>query len=74
MGENIILYGAEVTVGDVIMSDGARLEKVGMEPDFKILPTADDLANNRDPALAQALKFAGHPLDSATAGALSNSH
>jgi carboxyl-terminal processing protease len=73
-GENIILYGAEVTVGDVIMSDGARLEKVGVEPDFKTLPTADDLANNRDPALAQALKFAGHPLDSTTAGALTNSH
>jgi C-terminal processing protease CtpA/Prc len=69
-GENVILYGAEITVGDVIMSDGARLEKVGVEPDFKILPTADDLANNRDPALAQALKFAGHPLDSTAAGAL----
>jgi C-terminal processing protease CtpA/Prc len=72
-GENTIFYGAEVTIGDIIMSDGGRLEKVGVEPDFKILPTPDDLANNRDPALAQALKFAGHPLIQVRPGAL-NSH
>ena len=55
---------------DPIMSDGGRLEKKGVTPDFEILPTAEDLATGKDPALAQALKFAGQSLDSQAAGAL----
>ncbi len=69
-GENTISYGVMVTSADPIMSDGKRLEKKGVEPDFKVLPTPDDLATGRDPALAQALKFSGQPLDAAAAGAL----
>jgi len=51
-----------------------RLEKRGVAPDFKTLPTADDLAAGRDPVLAQAQKFAGPNLDSAQAGALLPRH
>ncbi|HEY8012030.1 MAG TPA: S41 family peptidase [Rudaea sp.] len=69
-GENVIVYGALVTTADVIMSDGGRLEKKGVTPDFIVLPTAEDLAAGRDPALAQAFKFAGQSLDAAAAGAL----
>jgi C-terminal processing protease CtpA/Prc len=69
-GENVILYGVMVTAADPIMSDGGRLEKKGVEPDFKVLPTAEDLAAKRDPALARALKFSGQPLDAQQAGAL----
>ena len=73
-GENIIAYGVSVTAADVIMSDDGRLEKKGVVPDFKVLPTAEDLAAGRDPALAQALKFAGQNLDPAQAGALLPKH
>ena len=69
-GENVIVYGALVTTADVIMYDGGRLEKKGVTPDFIVLPTAEDLAAGRDPALAQALKFAGQSLDATAAGAL----
>jgi len=73
-GENTISYGVMVTTADPIMSDGGRLEKKGVNPDFRILPTAEDLAAGRDPALAQALKFAGQPLDAQAAGALLPRH
>jgi len=43
-GENVIPYATEVTVADFIMADGGHLEKVGVEPDFQVLPTAQDLA------------------------------
>jgi len=69
-GENVISYGVMVTAADPITSDGERLEKKGVSPDFKILPTAEDLAAGHDPALAQALKFAGQPIDAEAAGAL----
>jgi len=69
-GENVIAYAVSVTEADVIMADGGRLEKKGVTPDFAVLPTAADLAEGRDPALAQALKFAGQDLDAKQAGAL----
>jgi carboxyl-terminal processing protease len=69
-GENVIAYAVSVTTSDVVMPDGGRLEKVGVEPDFQVLPTAHDMAAGRDPALAQALQFVGHPMDPAAAGAL----
>jgi len=65
-----IFYGLTVTDADVIMSDGTRLEKRGVQPDALILPTAADLAAGRDPVLAAALTFAGHPMDAARAGTL----
>jgi carboxyl-terminal processing protease len=69
-GQNTIFYGVAVAEADLVMSDGGRLEKIGVRPDFVVLPSATDLATNRDPALAKALTFAGHPMDSTAAGAL----
>ena len=36
------------------VSVGKTLEHVGVEPDILVLPTSQDLANKRDPALAKA--------------------
>lgn len=69
-GDKAIVFGVNMTVADLIMSDGGRLEKTGVRPDFEVLPSGADMAANRDPALAQALTFAGQPMDSAAAGAL----
>ncbi len=69
-GENVIVCGTSVTVADIVMSDGGRLEKVGVTPDFVVLPSAEDLNAGRDPALAQAFKFVGHPMDAAAAARL----
>jgi carboxyl-terminal processing protease len=69
-GENVILYGTSVTVADLIMSDGGRLEKAGVVPDVTVVPSGDDLAAGRDPALARALAMAGKAMDATAAGAL----
>lgn len=63
-------YAVEITVSDLTMSDGQRLENVGVTPDFVVLPSAEDLRAGRDPALAKALAFAHTPLYEATAPAL----
>jgi carboxyl-terminal processing protease len=69
-GENLMAATALVTIADVVMPDGGRLEKTGVTPDFVVLPTAADLATGRDPALARTLKFLGHDVDPAAAWAL----
>jgi C-terminal processing protease CtpA/Prc len=52
------------------MSDGASLEKTGVDPDEIVLPTPADLAAGRDPALAQAIAAAGGAITPAEAGRL----
>jgi carboxyl-terminal processing protease len=53
-------YALQVSVMDVTMADGQRLEKVGVTPDHVVLPTGDDIVNFRDPQLARALALAGY--------------
>jgi C-terminal processing protease CtpA/Prc len=68
-GADIVMeYGASITEADVIMKDGKSLEKVGVTPDVLVLPTAADLANGSDPAMARALEFAGVKISAADAG------
>jgi C-terminal processing protease CtpA/Prc len=43
-----------VTVADLIMSDGQRLEKIGVLPDYPIGPSPYALSNRTDPVLAFA--------------------
>jgi C-terminal processing protease CtpA/Prc len=56
---NHLLFGASVTVGDLIMTDGKSLEKIGVTPDEIVVPTGKDLASSSDPTLAYAAKLAG---------------
>ena len=66
--DSLIPYGISVTIADLTMKDGQRLEKVGVTPDEKIVPTALDLANNRDPVLARAAKISGYQMTAEKAG------
>jgi carboxyl-terminal processing protease len=65
-----VFFGYSVTYADLLMADGKSLEKTGVIPDTLVLPTAADLANGRDPVLAQAAELAGATLDPVAAGKL----
>lgn len=56
----VVVYGTNITVAAITMPDGFRLERAGVVPDERILPTSNDLALGLDPVLAHALSLAGH--------------
>jgi C-terminal processing protease CtpA/Prc len=66
----VAFYGANITIADLIMSDGKSLEKTGVTPDLLLLPTPEDLATGRDPVLARAATLAGTTIDSEKAGVI----
>ena len=57
-----------VTIGEIIMKDGNRIEGVGVIPDEAIGPTALALANKADPVLAHAATMLGAKLTPEQAG------
>jgi carboxyl-terminal processing protease len=59
-----------LSVGDVVMSDGARLEKKGVIPDTVIIPSGTALKVGMDPALAEASNALGFKLSPEDAGKL----
>jgi C-terminal processing protease CtpA/Prc len=70
-GEYRVLYGVQVTLFDIAMGDGTRLEGRGVRPDVVSLPTPDDLERGLDPVLVRAAGMAGVTLDARQAGKVS---
>jgi C-terminal processing protease CtpA/Prc len=66
----VVLYGASITDADIIMTDGSSLERAGVTPDERVLPTAADLAEGHDPVLAHAAEAASVKLSPDSAGKL----
>ncbi len=60
--------GMSVSIGDVIMKDGSRIEHVGVIPDEAIGPTGYGLAHHTDPLLAYAATMLGATLTPEQAG------
>src|SRR4029077_9669469 len=63
-----ISYAISVTEADLVLTDGKPLEHIGVEPEILVLPTSQDLANKRDPALAKAAGLVGARLSQEEAG------
>jgi len=68
--DRVVMYAVSITDADVIMTDGASLERHGVTPDVALLPTPEDVAAGRDPVLARAIELAGGHSDPAAAGKL----
>jgi len=67
VGARAVHYAAYVSVTDIILPDGKRLEKVGVIPDHIVLPMGADLAARNDPQLAKALELLGVTMSAADA-------
>ena len=71
-GDIKALYGMLVTVTDLLMPDGSRLEGVGVQPDTVSLPSPETIPERGlDPVLTQAASSFGVTLDAKRAGRLS---
>ena len=66
----VFSYSTSVADADLVMADGKSLEHTGVTPDETVLPSAADLANGRDPAMARAAEIVGVTLSPEEAGKL----
>jgi C-terminal peptidase prc len=65
---NVFSWAMNISVADFIMSDGHRLENVGVTPDYNVRPTRDAWLQHTDPVLAYAAGLLGAKLPPAVAG------
>jgi len=65
-----VFFACSITDADLIMKDGKSLEGNGVVPDEVVLPSAQDLADGKDPALTRALELVGISMDAVSAGKL----
>jgi len=65
-----INVGMSVTIADVIMRDGSRLENKGVIPDEVLLPSGSALAKKTDPVLAYAAYKFGAKITPEQAGSM----
>ncbi len=61
-------FALNVTVADLIMSDGNRLENVGVIPDYAVGPSGKALFEKSDPILAYSAQLLGAKITSEEAG------
>lgn len=66
--DSIIPYGMSITNADVIMSDGASIEHVGVIPHIEMIPSGAELAAGHDPVLAAAFKLLEQDVSPVEAG------
>jgi len=62
-------FYANITIQDLVMSDGRRLEGVGVMPDAPVVPSGEALYKGNDPVLAFAALLFGLALTPEQAGA-----
>ena len=66
--ETIVPFGLNVSIGDMIMTDGNSLEIAGVLPDFAVGPTGYALSIKSDPVLSYAAKKHGVEITQEKAG------
>lgn len=66
--QTVSLFGLNITVADLIMRDGKRLENAGVIPDFPVGPTGKALFEKTDPVLAYSATLLGAKLTPEDAG------
>ena len=66
--QTISLYALNLTIADLIMRDGKRLENVGVIPDYPVGPTGKALFEKTDPVLAFSAELLGTKLTAEDAG------
>lgn len=62
------VFGLNLTIADIVMTDGKRLEKAGVIPDHALGPTRKAIAQRNDPVLAYAAGLLNAPITSEEAG------
>ncbi len=68
--ETLSFFALNVTVADLVMSDGNRLENVGVIPDYPIGPAAAAIFQATDPVLAYSVRMLGANMTEEAAGKL----
>jgi C-terminal processing protease CtpA/Prc len=66
--ETISLFAVNLTIADLIMRDGKRLEAAGVIPDYPVGPTGKALFEKTDPVLAYSAELLGAKLTAEDAG------